>query len=305
MSTPLPIDTQPRPDLALTDFPFLERLRVRWSEVDSQRIVFNGNYLSYFDVAFSGFWRALAMPYEATMAPLQLDMVMRSCALDFQGSARLEDQLQVGLKIHRTGRSSITFDGGVFRDAQLLVAARISCVFVDRTSHRPAPVPPELLNAMQALEAGEPPTTLASGSWAQLGEWAGRVRRAVFVDEQGIAPELEWDEHDAQALHVVVRNRLGEPVATGRCVDGAALAHPGVAKIGRMAVSHPLRGAGLGAQVLGALVKEARRQGYRTALLHAQVSACGFYEQAGFVREGEVFMEVNVPHVRMTIDLSN
>jgi predicted GNAT family N-acyltransferase len=141
------------------------------------------------------------------------------------------------------------------------------------------------------------------GSWVQVGDAAGRVRRAVFVGEQGIPAELEWDAHDAHAIHAVLRLSSGEPLATGRLVDGAALGMPGVAKIGRMAVMSPWRGRGLGSGLLRTLVAEARGRGFLRVLLHAQLSAAGFYSRAGFERHGDVFTEVNVPHVEMTLKL--
>ena len=70
-----------------TDFRFLERLRVRWAEVDLQQIVFNGHYLMYFDTAVAGYWRALAMPYASTMHYLGGDLFVRKSTLEYEGSA--------------------------------------------------------------------------------------------------------------------------------------------------------------------------------------------------------------------------
>ena len=88
-------------DLKLSEFRLLQPLRVRWSEIDAQQIVFNGHYLAYFDVAMSAWWRSLCLPYGATMEPMGLDMFMRACQLDFRAPARLNDLLTVGLKLGR------------------------------------------------------------------------------------------------------------------------------------------------------------------------------------------------------------
>jgi predicted GNAT family N-acyltransferase len=141
--------------------------------------------------------------------------------------------------------------------------------------------------------------TLTIGSWSQLGPAASQVRTAVFVHEQNIPAELEWDVADADALHVVIHNPQAEPVATGRLLVHAL----GVGRIGRMAVLASLRGSGLGQQVLEALVQAARERGDTEVCLHAQTSAQGFYERLGFTQRGEVYAEVGIPHIEMVLDI--
>ena len=142
-------------------------------------------------------------------------------------------------------------------------------------------------------------TTLTVGPWNQLGPAASQVRTAVFVHEQNIPAELEWDVADAQALHVVIRDPLAEPIATGRLLVHA----PGVGRIGRMAVLSSLRGSGLGQQVLEALVQAARARGDTEVFLHAQTSAQGFYGRLGFTPRGDVYAEVGIPHIEMFLDI--
>ena len=142
-------------------------------------------------------------------------------------------------------------------------------------------------------------TTLTIGPWSQLGTKASQVRTAVFVHEQKIPAEMEWDVADADALHVVLCNPQGEPVATGRLLVHA----PGVGRIGRMAVLSNLRGSGLGQQVLEALVQAARARGDTEVCLHAQTSAQGFYERLGFTKRGDVYAEVGIPHIEMFLDV--
>src|SRR5947208_10339976 len=105
-----------------SDFRFFERLRVRWAEIDAQQIVFNGHYLMYFDTAIAGYWRALAMPYAATMQALGGDMFVRKATLEYVGSALYDDVLEIGVRCARIGNSSLTFVAGAFRSAQLLVS---------------------------------------------------------------------------------------------------------------------------------------------------------------------------------------
>jgi predicted GNAT family N-acyltransferase len=139
---------------------------------------------------------------------------------------------------------------------------------------------------------------LAVGDWATLGEGARVVREAVFVQEQGIAREDEWDEADATAVHAVVTTAQGEPVATGRLLN----AHDqgaGSARIGRMAVLGAWRGAGLGQWVVQALEQAARARGDQRVVLSAQRSAEGFYQRLGYTPYGEPFDEVGIPHLHM------
>jgi YbgC/YbaW family acyl-CoA thioester hydrolase len=300
----LPADTPP--SLSPSDFRLLMPWRVRWSEIDAQQVVFNGHYLSYFDTALSAWWRALALPYAQTMGPLGLDVFMRACQLDYRAPARLDDTLQVGLRLAGAGRTSLRFQGAVFRQGQNLVQAEFTHVVADARLRQSREVPEPLLQVMRGFEAGQAMSALQCGGWGELGEMAGAVRQQVFVQEQGIPAELEWDALDAQAEHAVLTNRLGLAVATGRLLWsgmgplGAGLGlQEGEGKIGRMAVLHALRGGALGRAVLHGLMARAGQLGLQSVCLHAQLSAEGFYAREGFERWGEPFVEVHVPHVKM------
>ncbi|KQU66184.1 MULTISPECIES: YbgC/FadM family acyl-CoA thioesterase [unclassified Rhizobacter] len=278
-----------------TDFRFLERLRVRWAEVDLQQIVFNGHYLMYFDTAVAGYWRALAMPYASTMHYLGGDLFVRKSTVEYEGSARYDDVLDIGVRCGRIGTSSMVFSAAAFRQDQLLVSAELVYVFADPVAHTSKPVPQELRELLQDFEAGKPMVAVRVGRWAELGRDAQRIRTEVFVEEQRIPPEREWDDADADCLHAVAYNHFGAALATGRLLEHV----PGVAKIGRMAVTQAMRGSGVGRAVLDALMKSAREQGYREAVLHAQTSAEAFYLRAGFAPRGPVFEEVDIPHIEM------
>jgi len=278
------------------DFRFLDRLRVRWAEVDMQKIVFNGHYLMYFDTAVAGYWRALAMPYHETMEHLQGDLFVRKATVEYLGSARYDDLCEVGIRCGRIGNSSMVFECSLFRGETLLVSGELVYVFADPATQTSRPVPAELRAVLQAFEAGEPMFEVRTGSWDTLGRNAQALRTAVFVDEQKIPAELEWDAADASAMHAVAFNRFGLALATGRWVD----AEPGIAKVGRMAVVAALRGSGVGGAVLQALMQSARDSGKHTVLLHAQASAVPFYLRAGYTADGAPFEEAGIVHQAMT-----
>ena len=278
------------------DFRFSERLRVRWAEIDAQKIVFNGHYLTYFDTAVAGYWRALAMPYAETMVQLEGDLFVRKASVDYLGSAKYDDVLDIGMRCARIGSSSMLFSGAVFRADRLLVSCELVYVFADPRTQTSKPVPVELRKVIEAFEAGEAMVETRVGSWSELGERAQAIRTQVFIEEQNIPADMEWDTGDAQAVHALASNRFGLPLATGRLLQHA----PGVARIGRMAVSQTVRGSGVGRAVLDALSNAAQQRGDREIVLHAQTSAQAFYARSGFIPRGAVFEEAGIAHIEMT-----
>ena len=277
------------------DFRFFHRLRVRWVEVDMQKIVFNGHYLMYFDTAISDYWRALALPYEEAMRHLGGDLYVKKASIEYHASARFDDRLDVALKCVRVGTSSMVFSGAIFRGIDLLITCELIYVFADPATQTSRPVPDALRRLLTGFEAGESMLDIRIGDWVQLGADAARIRQCVFVEEQGIAPELELDAADADAVHAVAYNGLGQAVATGRLLRHA----PGVGKIGRMAVHRALRGAQIGQGILQALVGAARQRGDAKVVLHAQRSAENFYQRLGFAARGAPFDEAGITHMEM------
>lgn len=127
-------------------------------------------------------------------------------------------------------------------------------------------------------------------SWGADRPALQKVRRGVFIVEQQVPESEEWDEDDPVSVHVLATlNR--EPVGTGRLNPAG--------KIGRIAVVAGMRDRGIGTTILRLLLQEAYHRGLREPYLHAQLQAVPFYEKLGFRREGEVFDEAGIPHVRM------
>jgi len=279
---------------------FHHRLRVRWAEVDMQKIVFNAHYLMYLDTAMADYWRALALPYEATLAALQGDLYVKKALLEYHASARLDDLLDVALRCKHVGKSSIVFAGDISCSGRSLVSGELVYVFADPATQRSRPVPAALRDVLLAFEAGESMVDVAVGAWSELAEGARAVRHEVFVHEQQIPLALEQDAADATAVHVLICNRLGLPVATGRLLQPA----PGVGQIGRLAVNRVLRGAGLGQTALKALMAAAAQRGDHEVMLHAQASARDFYLHQGYVTRGQPFLEAGIEHIEMVRVLS-
>jgi acyl-CoA thioester hydrolase len=136
----------------LDDFVFAHRLRVRWAELDPQRIVFNANYLMYFDVALSEYMRAIGFKYPDGLAKYGCDIVAANASLDFRDSARYDDELLVTARVDYLGRTSLRFRMGCFRDETLLVEGRLVYVNVTLGEHRPAPLPEAFVEKVRSFE---------------------------------------------------------------------------------------------------------------------------------------------------------
>ncbi|WP_371612200.1 GNAT family N-acetyltransferase [Streptomyces clavifer] len=131
-----------------------------------------------------------------------------------------------------------------------------------------------------------------------------QVRKDVFVGEQRVPEEIEYDIHDADAVHVLAVAADGSALGTGRLLHGAAAAgrtggDPTVGSLGRLAVTRESRGLGVGAALVRAIEGEARALGLAGVDLHAQTHALGFYERLGYVAYGPEFPDAGMPHRAM------
>ncbi|MFM1925306.1 MAG: putative N-acetyltransferase YjcF [Pseudomonadota bacterium] len=277
------------------DFRFSHRMRVRWVEVDMQQIVFNGHYLMYFDTAVTDYWRRLAMPYAETMHQLGGDLYVKKASVEYHASAEMDDFLDVCMRCDRIGNSSMTFVGAIFRGDELLITSELVYVYADPVAKKSQAIPAPLRDMLTGYENGEDMVQVQLGTWQDLQHLTSPLRTQVFVHEQKVPAEMEWDEADGTAVHGVVLNRMGLPLATGRLLQHA----PGVARIGRMAVKKQMRGGDLGQRVLHALMQAAKDRGDHEVVLHAQCSAEGFYKRSGFVPQGAIFEEAGIAHIEM------
>ena len=128
------------------------------------------------------------------------------------------------------------------------------------------------------------------------------IRRRVFIEEQHVPEEIEMDDDDAHAFHALALLD-GAPVGCGRFVAHGHEVNPGEVKIGRMAVLADLRVKGIGREILLYLMRVARERGYRHAVLHAQMTAEGFYLKNGYTPVGDIFEEAGIPHRKMVREL--
>jgi len=133
--------------------------------------------------------------------------------------------------------------------------------------------------------------TIIETAWERDAARLGAVRRAVFIDEQGVPEVLEWDEYDAVSTHWLALAADGSPIGCARLLpDG---------HIGRMAVLPGWRKRGVGQALLAAVLRTAQARGHRALKLSAQTHAAGFYARAGFVATGAEYEEAGIPHMAM------
>jgi predicted GNAT family N-acyltransferase len=140
-----------------------------------------------------------------------------------------------------------------------------------------------------------PAFTIRILSWSEALPLARPVREKVFVDEQKVPRELEWDEWDERCDHAIACDADGHAVGTARLTpDG---------RLGRMAVLRECRGLGAGTALLEALLVRAREMSLTRVTLHAQAHAAGFYRRFGFNERGGEFLEAGIPHFEMMLEL--
>jgi YbgC/YbaW family acyl-CoA thioester hydrolase len=260
--------------MSQTEYRYTERLRVRWAEVDLQRIVFNGHYLMYFDTAVAGWWRAMALPYHLTMEAFQGDLYVRKATLEYEGSARYDDLLDVGVRCARIGNSSMTVQVAVFRNRQRLVHGELVYVFADPATQSSRPVPHRLRDVLLGFESGEPALVMVEG----VGAASSTANDTAVGDKEGEALVPLDQPDDGQAWQVAAHNRLGLTVARARLRS----ARDGGARIDHVAVRGTLQGSGIGRTIVESLARVAAQRGATFLEVASPPETVGFFSRIGF-----------------------
>jgi len=140
------------------------------------------------------------------------------------------------------------------------------------------------------------PFIVRRADWTRDFEHLRHIRETVFVREQQVPLDMEWDDLDQACVHVLAFDSDGAPIGTGRLLpDG---------RIGRMAVLPAWRGKGVGGALLTELMRVARERGFTEVILNAQVQAIAFYTRHGFAADGPQFLEAGIPHQTMRRQLT-
>ncbi|MDB5839203.1 MAG: acyl-CoA thioesterase [Herminiimonas sp.] len=142
--------------MAREDFRFFHPLRVRWAEADMQGIVFNGHYLTYFDVAFTEYWRAIGLPGPLLQAQAGQEMFARKATVEYLSPARFDDVLDIGVRCAAFGRSSLRFLLEIYRNDEQLVAGELVYVHADTALRKGVPVPEAWRDTLARFETCPP-----------------------------------------------------------------------------------------------------------------------------------------------------
>ncbi len=143
----------------------------------------------------------------------------------------------------------------------------------------------------------EPRFIVEPANWSTDAATLCAIRLRVFVEEQGVPLQLEWDGEDERCEHALAQSLDGTPVGTGRLLPEG--------RIGRLAVLPEWRGQGAGSALLVYFVELARKKGFASVTLHAQTRATAFYARHGFAAHGAEFMDAGIPHVAMSLAFSD
>ncbi|MFO1342270.1 MAG: thioesterase family protein [Burkholderiales bacterium] len=127
--------------ISRSQFSFFHRLRVRWAEVDLQRVVFNGNYLLYFDVAFTEYWRHTGLPDPLAQQAAGAELFVRKAQIEYHGSAGFDDEIDIGVRCARLGRSSMTMALAIFRGDEHLIDGELVYVYADAHQKKSVAIP--------------------------------------------------------------------------------------------------------------------------------------------------------------------
>lgn len=136
--------------------------------------------------------------------------------------------------------------------------------------------------------------SVKQGSWDQLQQDAKLIRELVFISEQNIPEQDEWDDQDAISQHFVVYDQ-NQPIATARLLANNS--------VGRVAVLKPYRGQGIGRLIMLEIIAYAQAQKRPSLQLSSQVHAISFYEKLGFSIQGDEYDECGIPHIEMVMPI--
>lgn len=139
------------------DYAFFHPFRVRYAEIDGQGVVFNAHYLTYFDVAITEYMRWLDYDYMGEVARTGNDFHVVRTVVDYRTPIRFDWDIDVGVRVGRLGRSSMSLDCAIFRADDLLAQGEVIWVYTDQTTHKSVPLPQDLLDKLAAKEGARLP----------------------------------------------------------------------------------------------------------------------------------------------------
>lgn len=149
--------------MARSDFSFTHTLRVRWAEVDLQGIVFNGNYLTYFDVAITEYWRAIGLMEEIIKPKDHIELFARKSSIEYHAPTHFDDVLEIGVRCAQMGNSSMRFVLEIFKQIarrdELVISGELVYVSANSQLRKSVPIPEHWRAKFLAMEKSVPVKT--------------------------------------------------------------------------------------------------------------------------------------------------
>ncbi|HJV75258.1 MAG TPA: thioesterase family protein [Noviherbaspirillum sp.] len=142
--------------MAREDFSFFHPLRVRWAEADMQGIVFNGHYLTYFDVAFTEYWRSTGLPNVLQQAAEGRELFARKATIEYMAPARFDEMIDIGVRCAGFGRTSVRFVLEIHRGEQHLITGELVYVYADTAVRKGVPLPEDWRMTLTRFEKMAP-----------------------------------------------------------------------------------------------------------------------------------------------------
>lgn len=150
-----------------TAFAFFHPLRVRWAEVDAQKIVYNPHYFLYFDVGMTEYMRAIGILYPESLIEAGTDFFAVNASANFAASALYDDELEIAVRVSRIGRTSFVFSMAVFRGNDILVDGSLTYVNANVETKKSVPLPEFFIERVLAFERTPPERKSGHASAAQ------------------------------------------------------------------------------------------------------------------------------------------
>lgn len=270
----MPLARIKRHNVTMDDFRCIERVRVRWAEVDMQNVVFNAHYQAYFDLAMAAYWRRMAVPYHGLMVKLGGDQFVKQAKVEYLAPARYFDTLDVGIRCVHIGKSSVIFEGAVLCEERVLAKCERIQVYVDQTTRRPTPVPEELRGLCESFEEGKRLLTPHLEACDPLS-----MDVPLLFKRRGTYDSLAQRE---RTHHLVLHNLLGDAVAA------ATLAvHDENLALDYVVVEKELSGSGIGRYAMEEVSIFGRSRNCSRVLVPSPPRHVhGFFSRLGFARTG-------------------
>jgi acyl-CoA thioester hydrolase len=138
--------------MAHQDFTFFHPLRVRFAEVDMQAVVFNGHFLTYFDVALTEYWRTVKLPSPVEQAKDGCEFFVKKATLEYHAPAKFDDLLDIGVRTHQVGNSSLVIVLEIYRASQLLVSGEMIYVYYNTQEAKSTSIPTRWVEMLSEFE---------------------------------------------------------------------------------------------------------------------------------------------------------